>query len=195
LGLCKGSVEIRIDVEAHRAWFPLDGVEMKSVGEFLSGGKAEGRSGIARRAGSTRAVKRTVDGAGLLADIFHDVDFAALRPADGSDVVAEHPERGPHSLPLGNLDAGFKPAIGLAEEAYRFEASGSVVAGCAATAGVAGLVLCGNDQVASQHLGVFREAGITFEFVVAPAVAAGVVCPLGRIERSSIGSVEFVVQN
>jgi hypothetical protein len=37
LRLGESGVEIRIDVEAHRGRFPLDGVEMKSVGKILAG--------------------------------------------------------------------------------------------------------------------------------------------------------------
>jgi hypothetical protein len=49
----------------------------------------------------------------LLADIFHDVDLATRRPLLLVDVVAQHPERRPHSLSARNLDSGFEAAIGL----------------------------------------------------------------------------------
>src|SRR5436190_17935407 len=66
-------------------------------------------------------------GAGLLADVFHDVDFAALGPADGRYVISQHPESRPHSLPCRNFDAGFKAAIGLDEKSLRLEPGGGVV--------------------------------------------------------------------
>jgi hypothetical protein len=61
---------------------------------------------------------------GLFADVLHDVDFAALGPADGRNIVAQHPECGPHSLPRGNLDAGLEAAVGLREQALGLEARG-----------------------------------------------------------------------
>ena len=63
-----------------------------------------------------------MDRAGLLAYVFHDVDFAALGPANGTDVIPKHPEGGPHSLPCRNLDARLKAAKGVAEEALSFQA-------------------------------------------------------------------------
>src|SRR5882672_4660152 len=115
--------ESGVDVKADSARYPFGRVEVKVIGKFLAGGQAEGRGGVARLADGARAMQRSVDGARLLADVFHDVDFAALRPADGADVIAKHPESGPHSLPRRSLDAGFEAAIGLAEKALSFEAS------------------------------------------------------------------------
>src|SRR5260221_12017217 len=191
LGLCEGGVEIRVHVEAHRPGFPLDSVKMKIGGETLACGKTERRGGIARFGNGAGTVERTVDRARLLADVFHDVDFAASGPVDGSDVVAEHPESGPHPLSCGNFDAGFEAAVGLAEEALSFEASRGVVAHGAATAGVRGLVHRGNDQVATLHLSILRKVCIALEFIVAPAVATGVVSPFGRVGSSTIG-VELI---
>src|SRR6266567_3324779 len=127
LGLRESSVQIRVYVKAHYAGLPLDGVEMKIIGEVLARREAKNRGGIAGWAGRAGPVKRPMDGAGLLANIFHDVDFAALGPADDRDVVPQHPESGPHSLPRGNFDARFKAAVGLAEKSLRFEPCGSVV--------------------------------------------------------------------
>src|SRR5437899_311741 len=178
LRLGEGGVEIGIHEEADRAGFPLDSVKVKRIGEILPGGQAEGRGGVARFGSGAGTMERTVDRARLLADVFHDVDFAASGPVDGSDVVAKHPESGPHSLSGGNFDARFEAAIGLAEEALSFEASRGVVAHGAATAGERGLVHRGNDQVAALHLSILREVCIALEFVVAPTVAAGVIRPL-----------------
>ena len=74
LGLRKRSVEIRVNVEANGAGFPLNSIKMKIVGKILAGRKAERRGGIARLGHGAGAVERSVDRAGLLADIFHDVD-------------------------------------------------------------------------------------------------------------------------
>src|SRR5260370_20088067 len=151
LGLREGGVQIRINVEADCAGLPFDRVEMKIVREILAGREAEGRSGVAGSADRARTVERTVNDARLLADIFHDVDFAARGPADGSDVVAEHPEGGPHSLPSGYFYAGFEATVGLAEEALGFEASGGVIPRCAATPSICTLMDRVNDQCAAHH--------------------------------------------
>src|SRR6267154_1743019 len=121
LGLRERGVETRVDVEAYRAGLPLGSVKMKGIGEILSGGKAERCGGVAGVGDGAGTVERTVDGAGFPADIFHDVDFAALGPTDGRDVVTKHPEGRPHSLPGRNFDAGFEAAVGLAETALGFE--------------------------------------------------------------------------
>src|ERR1043166_564805 len=47
----------------------------------------------------------------VLALNLHDVDLAARRPADGADAVAEHPERGPDSLPFWRVDASLDPGV------------------------------------------------------------------------------------
>src|SRR5689334_23791335 len=43
--------------------------------------------------------------------ILEDVHLAARRPADGADVLAQHPEGGPEPLPRGELDACFDPTL------------------------------------------------------------------------------------
>ena len=96
---------------------------MKIVGEILCSRQVEDGGSVAGLSDGAGTVERSVDGARFLADIFHDVDFAALGPADGSDVVAKHPEGRPHSLPRRNFDTRLEAAIGLAEKALRFESS------------------------------------------------------------------------
>src|SRR5712692_8797432 len=128
---------------------------MKIVGEILAGGQAEGGGGVACSADGAGAMQRAVNDARLLADIFHDVDFAALGPADGADVIAKHPEGGPHSLPRGYFDAGFEAAVGLAEEALSLEAGRCVIAGDAVAAGIR-LSLRGDDEISALQLRVLR---------------------------------------
>ena len=55
---------------------------------------------------------RAVDDVWLPADVFHDVNLTAVRPADRADVVAKHPERRPDSLAVRDLDACLDPSIG-----------------------------------------------------------------------------------
>src|SRR5208282_1333865 len=90
-------VEIRIDEKAHRAGLPLDGVKVKVVCEVLVCGETERSHVVACAVRGARAMQRTLDGTGFLANIFHDVDLAALGPACSGNVFSEHPEGGPHS--------------------------------------------------------------------------------------------------
>jgi len=53
----------------------------------------------------------TMHDAGLSADIFHDIDLAARRPANFTKVFTEHPNRWPDSLPERDLYAGFYHSI------------------------------------------------------------------------------------
>ncbi len=54
----------------------------------------------------------TVDVAGLLADVLHDVDLAVGGPAVAAG--RHHPEGGPHAQAVGQLDAGLKDPVKLA---------------------------------------------------------------------------------
>ena len=111
----EGGVEIRINVKADDVWFPLDGIKMEVVREALAGGQAKDSGEIASWSLCTWAVQGTMNGAGFLADIFHDVDLSALRPTGRGDVFAEHPERGPHSLPFWNSDTRLEATVSLGE--------------------------------------------------------------------------------
>src|SRR5947207_8064409 len=51
---------------------------------------------------------------------------------------------------------------------------------------------CGDDQVAALQLRILRQIGIALEFVVAPALATGIVGPLGGIRGRAIGAVELI---
>lgn len=161
LGLRKRSVKVRVHIKANDAGLPFDGVEMKGVRKVLGSGKAEGSCCVAGATDCAGAVKRAVDRTGLFADVFHDVDFAALGPIARRDVTPQHPERGPHSLPCGDLDARFKAAVGLAEETLRFQAGGSVIARCVIRARKgSGFLLRGDDQVPAPDVRVLHSIGV-----------------------------------
>src|SRR6201999_730267 len=81
------------------------------------------------RAGISRTMKCSVYHPGLLADILHDIDLAALRPFRLVNVVAHHPERRPDSLTIWNLDARLKAPVFLAELPLCLKPCGCVVAG------------------------------------------------------------------
>lgn len=183
--------EIRVNVEADFVGLPFDRVEMKIAGKAFSVGQVERRGDIARAAGGEWTVQRAVNGAWLFTDIFHDVDFAALGPADGGHVLAHHPESGPDSLPFWNFDTSFEATVSLGEAALRFEAGGGVIAGYAVGAGV-DFLYGGDDQIALFDVGVFGAVGVVFEFVVTPAASADAVGPLGGVGERAVGSGEFV---
>ena len=180
-----------VDVEADFGGFPFDGVDVEGFVEIFAAGEFCGSGEIGGGAVGERAVDGAVDGGGLFADIFHDVDFAAFGPADGFDVVAEHPEGGPDALALRDFDAGFEAAEGLGEEALGFQARGSVFAGD--VIGAFEIFFArGDDEIAVFDVGVFAAIGVGLELVVAPAFAAEVVGPFFRVGGGAVGAVEFV---
>jgi hypothetical protein len=128
---------------------------------------------------------------GLAADIFHDVDFAAAWPLVFLDVVAEHPEGGPNSLPCGDFDAGLEAAVGLREEAFGFEARGGVQEFRSVGRGEV-FVLRSDDEMAVLDAGVIGAVGVVLEFVIAPTRAADVVGPFFRVGERAGLCVEFV---
>src|SRR5229473_306875 len=73
-------------------------------------------------------MKRAVHDRRFLADIFHDVDLAASGPADGTDVVTQHPECRPETLAVGNFNSRLKPSVGLSELILSEQSGRSVVA-------------------------------------------------------------------
>ncbi len=125
------------------------------------------------------------------ADVFHDVDLAARRPADFVDVVAEHPERGPDSLSIGNFDAGFEASVGLIEFALRVQARGGVVASHAVGASV-GFLERDHFQIAVLDVQVLRTGGVVLQFLVASAFAVDLNLPFSWIGWGAIRLVEFV---
>src|SRR5437773_2628668 len=104
-----GQVEGAVDVPANRIRLPLAGVHVKGVGEGARGQVICAADAL--RTGVPRAVHRAVHPAGLLADVLHDVDLAARGPADGGDVVAQHPESGPQPLPARYLNTGLDATV------------------------------------------------------------------------------------
>ena len=135
-----------------------------------------------------------MDGARLLADIFHDVDFSALRPADFADVVAQDPKGGPHPFPGGNLDARFEAPVSLGEESLRLEPRGRVFARYAIRSGEF-FFPRGDEQAAIPNFSVRGAIGVVLEFVIAPAVAANIVGPLCLVGQRTVGTIELVAPN
>jgi hypothetical protein len=180
-----------IDIKANFGRFPFDGVDVEAFGEVFTASEFGGCGEIGGGAVGERSVNGAVNGAGLLANIFHDVDLAALRPADSADVVAEHPERGPDALPFGNFDARFETAESLREETLCFQPRGRVFAGDVIGALVV-FFAGGDDEIAVFDARVLRAVRVGLEFVIAPAVAAEVVGPFFGIGGGAVRTVEFV---
>src|SRR5690242_1160278 len=76
----RGLVERIVDVPSNRARFPLDGIDVKTVGE---GARAQlVRAGDALGTRVAGPVYGAVHAAGLPADVLHDVDLTAGGPTD-----------------------------------------------------------------------------------------------------------------
>src|SRR5580698_2035091 len=103
----------------------------------------------------------------LFADIFHDVDLAAVRPRHLVDVCAEHPERWPDSLSPRNLDSGLESSIRLRKFPRGLQARRSVVAHHSLGAGVL-LLENFDNEVAILLVGIPRAVRVVLQFVVAP---------------------------
>ncbi len=182
-----------VDVPGDRVGGPVHGEGVEVVGERLRRSAACTASS-ARAAGVAGAVHGAVHVAGLAADVLHDVDLAAGRPRVLADVVAEHPERRPDALPARHLDPRLELPVRLGELVRGQQPGGGVLAG-AVVALVAGRVLPpgGDHQVALAVVrGVAGAVRVVLQLVVAPAVAAGVVLPLGRVGPGAGGGVELV---
>src|ERR1700761_1752221 len=135
IGRSASFVEMVVDVETNCLRLPLDCVDVKIVGVlYFTGERVELSDALVTTV--SRAVDRTVDEIGLLADVFHDVDLAALRPLNFLDIGAEHPEGRPQALSAGNLNARLETSISLREFALRLEARGGIVARDLVCAGV-----------------------------------------------------------
>src|ERR1700704_5017159 len=73
-------------------------------------------------------MKSAVHDRRFLPDVFHDVDLAAIGPACGIDIVAQHPKGRPQALTVRYLESCFKSSIGLAELIPGEQSGRSVVA-------------------------------------------------------------------
>src|SRR4029077_19727742 len=124
-------------------------------------------------------------------DIFHDVDFAAGRPANGIDVVTEHPERGPDSLAFWDLETRLETPVGLGEVSSSLKPSRGVVSSNPVGARECFLKYR-NDEIAIFLEGILGTVGVVLEFVVAPAVAASFENPFARVGCGAVRTGEIV---
>ena len=130
----------------------------------------------------------------LLADIFHDVDLAAVRPVSSIDVVTQHPKCRPDTLAVRNLNSRFKPSVSLAELILGEQSCRSVIASYVIRAGES-FLNCFDYELATVLIRVYGSTRIGLEFVVAPAVAADIKGPFAGINRRAVGAVELVAPN
>src|SRR6185503_15526368 len=131
----------------------------------------------------------------LAANVLHDVDLARLRPSNGVDVVAEHPECGPDSLSAGNFYSRLESSICLSEFSRGLETRRRV-----ATRSVPALAICvrrflesRDDKIpASIERNVFSARSIVLAFLVAPPFTASFRNPLRCVERCTGCAFEFI---
>src|SRR5437899_948134 len=160
-----GLVQHVVYVPANRSRLPLDGVDVKRVGKRAR--RQVVRAADASRAGVPRAVYCAVHPARFLADLLHDVDLAARGPADGGDVVAQHPERGPQPLSARYLNTGLDATVLPRAQTLGLESGRGVPAGGERLP--AGL----DDEVARIDVRVLDPVGVELELAVPPPIAPG----------------------
>ena len=95
-------------------------------------------------------------------------------------------------MPIRDLEARFKPSVGLRELPGREQAGGSIVSGDAIHRVDIGFLLGLNHQVAPLDIGVIKVVGVGLKFSVSPAATALIVVPLRGVGRGTIRPVELV---
>src|SRR5260221_4898729 len=127
----------------------------------------------------------------LLADIFHDVDLAALRPANGINIFSQHPERRPHSLPRGQLDARLESPVRLREQTLRLQSRRRVVEFLAVRPGVR-LPPRRDYQLPILNPRILRAIRVVLQLMIPPPAPANVVCPLRRIRQRAVLPIKLI---
>src|ERR1700716_3818880 len=107
----------------------------------------------------------------LLADVFHNVDFATLRPANRADIFSQQPKRGPYALSCRQLDARFEPPVRLREQSFRLQPRRGVLEFRAVWTGIWLLPRC-NHQLPVINSSILRAVRVVLEFTIAPPAAA-----------------------
>src|SRR6185437_14610964 len=173
-----GLVQRIVYVPSNRARLPLDGIDVKTVGE--PAGAQLIRAGDTLCSRVAGAMHGTVHPAGLLADVFHDVDLAAPGPPGGGDVVTEHPECRPQALPARDLNPCLHAAVPPCTQTLGLQSRRRVVT-------VAERLPAGfDDQLAAFETRVVGAVGVELELAVPPAVAPGLPDPFPGIEGRAI---------
>src|SRR5262245_57979979 len=127
-------------------------------------------------------MKRAMNGRRFSADVLHDVDLATVGPMNRVDIFTQHPKCRPDTLAKGNLDSRFEPTVLLTELLFGEQPGRSIVPRYLVGTSESFFHYCDN-QRAILDVGVDSTTGVSLEFVVAPAVAAYVKRPSGRVNR------------
>src|SRR6266404_823269 len=126
--ICRSSslVKIAVHVEAYGCWLPVDSKDMKSFREELPVRQCVD---AAKRASSgvTWTMKTAVICRRLAPNVLHDVYLSTVRPSNGINVIAKHPERRPYSLAERQLDPRLNPAEFLTEFSLRYQSRRRIV--------------------------------------------------------------------
>lgn len=113
----------------------------------------------------------------VLASDLHDVDLSAMRPPNGADRGAQHPERRPDALALGRLDSGFDPGVDAEiSTILRFEASRGELAPAQA------LPASFDYQHSILYARVLRAIGVILQLIVAEPAVAQIVGPISPVD-------------
>jgi hypothetical protein len=110
-----------VNKPADRGCIPLDRVSVKS------GDTGVGRASVI---GVLIVVVLPVHGPNHRAPgvyVFHDIDLSTRGPADRSNIISKHPERGPHPLKRRHGNACFNPPVPPRLSPLRFHTRGSIL--------------------------------------------------------------------
>ena len=146
---------------------------------------------------SASVISRTVQGTvylcGRLPYKFHDVHFPAVGPAYVAEIVPQHPEGGPDSLPVRKPGSHFDFAVLEAEFAIGLDTAGGILVSAISlphgfydqipVVGIVGVLL---------HINIIRTIGVVFQFAVAPTAASGFINPFRSVHSRTRRTVEFV---
>ena len=187
----QGAVELVVQVPADAFGLPGDRVHVEVVRE-AGGGPV--RPGDAGGAGVPRSMDRAVDDGRVLAEVLHDVDLAARGPPDLVDVLAEHPEGGPHSPTPRQADPGLHQTVGEGDPVLGDQSRGGVLATAEPTLSLPRVRTPDHDGEvpASVERGVLGAVGVELQLLVPPAMPADLVPPGGGVHRQTGGPVELL---
>src|SRR6185437_10923254 len=164
--------------EAEMAGVPLQGKDMEIVSEcamcqLIVAGEI------------ARTMYCAINKIGLNANILHDINFAAGRPANRCAIISEEPESRPESLTSRNLDAGFDAPIGKAKVLVGGELTRGILTRTIPALIIGRITFAGlNHQIAlTIPVGVL-VVRIVIQLLITPAAAADRGRPFAGIWRS-----------
>ena len=163
---------LSVNQKPYLLFCPLHGIEVKRVKRIVYLPYSHVRIPV----GFGGIVYRTVDKAGILTHVFHDVEFAALRKPRAVDVVAQHPERRPCTCSLRKFCPNLHPSVSKRAFVLGYHAGGGVARSLFAHNK-------GEHAVFQRHV---LATGVVLQFVVSPTVVAGLKCPGGGVHLRAV---------